>query len=53
MNQVIDGPVSSNFKALAVAGNLDPQEAEGMDSLSDGLRQALKNAPTGSCVELV
>ena len=50
MKPIIDGPVSPNFKPLPFAGNMDPDDADSLRSLSEGMRKALEQAPSGSCV---
>ena len=50
MSQVIDGPVSPNFSPLPFVGNIDPADADSRHELSAGMRQAVQQAPTGSCV---
>ncbi len=49
MNPIIDGPVSANFKALPIVGNMDPEDADSLRGLSEGMRAALKGAPSGRC----
>ena len=49
MNPIIDGPVSANFKALPFVGNMDMEDADSLRGLSEGMREALKGAPSGRC----
>ena len=50
MTQVIDGPASPKFSPLPFVGNFDPAGADSLPGLSEGMRQAVKQAPSGSCV---
>lgn len=50
MNEIMDGPASPNFKPLPITGNLDINEPDSMRGLSEGMHQAFKHAPLGSCV---
>jgi len=45
-----DGPVSPNFSALPMQGNVSLEGLEASEQVSERLRQAAKHAPRGHCV---